>query len=93
MDIRLALQAYAGKVRSGIDHKALKPAAWRVDDYLNVDEDEAADLDDLRGHTLVFAKTGLDTMDRNMDLDNLVASLRPQTRFLSCINSIQNGQF
>lgn len=68
------MQAYAGRVRKDIDHKALKPAAWRVDDYLNVNEDEAADLDDLRGHTLVFAKTGVDTMDRNMDLDNLVVS-------------------
>ena len=70
------MQAYAGRVRNDIDHKALKPAAWRVDDYLNVDEDEAADLDDLRGHTLVFAKTGVDSMERNMDLDNLVVSPR-----------------
>ena len=34
------LQAYAGKVRSDLDHNALKPAAWRVDNYLE-GEDEA----------------------------------------------------
>ena len=46
---------------------------------------QAAQLDDLRGHTLVFAKTGISSMDRKDDVDDLVvchwsaaaASLRP----------------
>lgn len=73
----MAPQAYAGRVRKDIDHKALKPAAWRVDDYLTLDEDEAADLDDLRGHTLTFTRNGTDAMDRDMDKDDLVVRLRP----------------
>ena len=68
----LVSQAYAGRVRKDIDHRALKPAAWRVDDYLTLDEDEAADLDDLRGHTLTFTRNGNDAMARDMDKDDLV---------------------
>ena len=33
---------------------------------------QAATLDDLRGHKLVFAKTGVSSMDRKDDVDDLV---------------------
>lgn len=33
---------------------------------------QAAELDDLRGHKLVFAKTGVSSMDRKDDVDDLV---------------------
>jgi len=104
----MCAQAYAGRVREDIDHRALQPAAWRVDDYLDLDDSkvscvlaswlnflqprmnqskrhlmgnrnmavsritQAAQLDDLRGHTLVFAKTGVSSMDRKDDVDDLV---------------------
>jgi len=35
-------QAYAGRVREDIDHRALQPAAWRVDDYLDLDDSKVA---------------------------------------------------
>ena len=43
-----------------------------MDDYLTLDEDEAADLDDLRGHVLTFSRTGAGGMDRDMEKDDLV---------------------
>jgi hypothetical protein len=39
---------------------------------------QAATLDDLRGHTLVFAKTGASSMDRKDDVDDLVVRSRTQ---------------
>ena len=34
------MQAFAGRVREDINHRALQPAAWRVDDYLDLDDTE-----------------------------------------------------
>ena len=39
-------------------------------------EPQAAELDDLRGHRLVFAKTGVSSMDRKDDVDDLVVRRR-----------------
>ncbi len=49
--------AYDGRVKATIDHRAYMPAAWRVDDY-GEDEDEGPELDlaALRKHRLEFAK-------------------------------------
>lgn len=65
------MQAYAGKVRTDIDHNAYKPAAWRVDSYL--DEPDEEDLvGSLRSHRLVFSKDSgaVDAMARNEKLDD-----------------------
>jgi hypothetical protein len=42
-------------VRADLDHKAYLPAAWRVDDYLELEADDD-DLTSLRQHKLEFAK-------------------------------------
>ena len=69
-----AAQAYAGRVRGDIDHEALKPAAWRVDGYLDGVEEEDLSLDALRGHRLAFPKAPdpRDRMARRDDGDDLV---------------------
>lgn len=69
-----ATQAYAGRVRGDIDHEALKPAAWRVDGYLDGVEEEDLSLDALRGHRLAFPKAPdpRDRMARRDDGDDLV---------------------
>ncbi|KAL3146243.1 hypothetical protein ABBQ32_002946 [Trebouxia sp. C0010 RCD-2024] len=64
-------EAYAGKVRTDIDHNAYKPAAWRVDSYL--DEPDEEDLvGSLRSHRLVFSKDNgaVDAMARQEKLDD-----------------------
>jgi peptidyl-prolyl cis-trans isomerase SDCCAG10 len=39
------------QVRQDIDHRSYMPAAWRVDEYLNDDEEEEdPDIGSLRGH-------------------------------------------
>ena len=47
---RLCMQGYDGKVRDDIDHDAMMPAAWRVDKYLDEEEDEP--LESLYNHQL-----------------------------------------
>ena len=42
-------EGYRGEVRQDVDHKAYMPAAWRVDNYLEGDEDDD-DLASLRQH-------------------------------------------
>jgi len=67
--------AYDGRVREDIDHSSYMPAAWRVDDYLTVEGDDAGgDLADLRAHKLVFSKikTGPDEMQRSNNADDYV---------------------
>lgn len=65
------LQAYAGKVRKDIDHNAYKPAAWRVDSYLD-ESDEEDIVGSLRSHRLVFSKDAgaVDAMARQEKLDD-----------------------
>mmetsp|Transcript_25541 Transcript_25541/g.71433 ORF Transcript_25541/g.71433 Transcript_25541/m.71433 type:complete len:546 (-) Transcript_25541:265-1902(-) len=67
-------EAYDGKVDKQLDHKAYMPAAWRVDDYLTVEDEEDGGLEDLRSHKLVFAKAkaGRDDMARTENLDDYV---------------------
>jgi len=50
--------AYDGKVKGDIDHRAYMPAAWRVDDYGEGEEEEEGPLDlaALRKHRLEFAR-------------------------------------
>lgn len=50
------VQAYAGKVRTDINHDAYKPAAWRVDSYLDESDDEEDIMASLGSHRLVFSK-------------------------------------
>lgn len=66
------MQAYAGKVRSDIDHNAYKPAAWRVDSYLDESDEDEDLVGSLRSHRLVFSKdTGaVDAMARQEKLDD-----------------------
>ena len=61
-------------MRGDIDHEALKPAAWRVDGYLEGVEEEDLSLDALRGHRLAFptAPDPRDRMARRDDGDDLV---------------------
>jgi hypothetical protein len=68
------MQAYAGRVRGDVDHEALKPAAWRVDGYLEGVEEEDLSMDALRGHHLAFAKApdARDKMARRDDGDDLL---------------------
>lgn len=69
------LQAYNGKVRSDLDHDQLMPAAWRLEKYLDADDDEDIKLDSLRGHKLVYNKERPgDDMARRDDTDDLVVS-------------------
>ncbi|KAK9846395.1 hypothetical protein WJX81_002949 [Elliptochloris bilobata] len=67
-------KAYAGQVREDIDHEALKPAAWRVDGYLEGVEEEDLSLGALRGHRLAFPKgpDARDKMARRDDGDDLM---------------------
>lgn len=64
-------QGYDGKVAADIDHKAYMPAAWRVDEYLDGDDDIS--IADLGKHALVFARAPNpgDDMARDMDRDDL----------------------
>eukprot|EP00873_Tetraselmis_striata_P045241 jgi/Tetstr1/465505/TSEL_010174.t1 len=62
---------YSGKVRDDIDHRMLMPAAWRVDDYLSID-DEDDNLLDLKSHKLVFSKQQKDEMSRTENVDDYV---------------------
>jgi hypothetical protein len=56
------------QVRSDLDHRAYMPVAWRVDTYLDADEDDemaAGDsLEALRTHRFEAAKDRKDTMTR-----------------------------
>ena len=72
------MQAYAGRLRGDIDHEALKPAAWRVDGYLEGVEEEDLSLDALRGHRLAFPKgpDARDKMARRDDSDDLMVRAR-----------------
>ena len=66
------VQAYAGKVRTDIDHNVYKPAAWRVDSYLDESDEEEDLVGSLRSHRLVFSKDGgaVDAMARQEKLDD-----------------------
>ena len=70
-------QAYAGKVRTDIDHNSYKPAAWRVDSYLDASDDEQDVIESLRSHKLVFSKDTArnDHMARQEKLDDYSVSL------------------
>jgi hypothetical protein len=76
------VQAYDGKVASNIDHKAYMPAAWRVDEYLDGEDDIS--LADLGSHRLVFSKAPNpgDDMARDMDRDDLEV----QARLCACLS-------
>ena len=63
-------QGYSGKIRADVDHEALKPAAWRVDSYLDGDEDVS--LASLRGHRLAFRTAPKDAMARSDNVDDLM---------------------
>lgn len=68
---------YSGKVREDIDHKAYQPAAWRVDDYASLEQEDAGGLAELRAHKLVFGgqRAGgqpADAMARQENLDDYV---------------------
>lgn len=71
------MQAYAGKVRTDIDHDAYKPAAWRVDSYLDASDDDQDIIASLRSHKLVFSKDTArnDNMARQEKLDDYSVSL------------------
>lgn len=58
-------------MRTDIDHDAYKPAAWRVDRYLDGSDDEDI-IGSLRSHRLVFSndKGGVDAMARTEKLDD-----------------------
>lgn len=58
-------------MRNDIDHDAYKPAAWRVDRYLDGSDDEDI-IGSLRSHRLVFSndKGGVDAMARTEKLDD-----------------------
>lgn len=64
-------EGYAGKVRNDINHDAYKPAAWRVDKYLDGSDDEDI-IGSLRDHKLVFSndKGATDAMARTEKLDD-----------------------
>lgn len=66
------VQAYAGKVRTDIDHNAYKPAAWRVDSYLDESDEEEDLVGSLRSHRLVFSKDSgaVDAMARQEKVDD-----------------------
>jgi hypothetical protein len=70
-DTIVDVQGYDGKVAADIDHKAYMPAAWRVDEYLDGDDDLS--LADLSSHRLVFSRAPNpgDDMERDMDRDDL----------------------
>lgn len=70
------MQAYAGKVRTDIDHDAYKPAAWRVDSYLDASDDDQDIIASLRSHKLVFSKDTArnDNMARQEKLDDYSVS-------------------
>ncbi|DBA82190.1 hypothetical protein WJX77_010418 [Trebouxia sp. C0004] len=75
-------EAYAGKVRNDINHDAYKPAAWRVDRYLDGSDDEDI-IGSLRDHKLVFSndKGATDAMARTEKLDDyLVLDPRGQSK-------------
>ena len=56
------------QVRSDLDHRAYMPAAWRVDEYLDAEEDDEAAAGDslaaLRAHRFEAVKDRKDTMTR-----------------------------
>jgi peptidyl-prolyl cis-trans isomerase SDCCAG10 len=75
------LQAYDGQVRQDLDHDKLMPAAWRLEKYLDADDDEDITLDSLRGHRLVYNKERPgDEMARKDNVDDLVVSLAAGVR-------------
>ena len=66
------VQAYAGKVRADLDHNALKPAVWRVDNYLDGEDEADLGISALVGQRLVFAKNPAvkDEMARTEQVDD-----------------------
>lgn len=78
------VQAYAGKVRTDIDHNAYKPAAWRVDSYLDESDVEEDLVGSLRSHRLVFSKDSgaIDAMARQEKLDDYKVEA---TIFFCCV--------
>ena len=65
------MQAYAGKVNNDINHDAYRPAAWRVDRYLD-EEDDGDTFNSLRSHRFVFNndKGAVDAMARTEKADD-----------------------
>ena len=68
------MQAYAGKVRSELDHEALKPAAWRIDNYLEGEDSADEGLGALIGQRLVFNKNATDELARAENIDDYSVS-------------------
>lgn len=68
------MQAYDGKLRRDVDHERLMPAAWRLEKYLDVEDDgDDLSLDALRAHRLVYNKDRPgDDMARKDTGDDLV---------------------
>ncbi|GAB4822798.1 hypothetical protein N2152v2_009844 [Parachlorella kessleri] len=64
-------EGYRGEVRQDVDHRAYMPAAWRVDNYLEGEEDDD-DLASLRQHRLAFVKDARDAMSRSDNVDDYV---------------------
>ena len=72
------VQAYAGKVRNDIDHEQLKPAAWRVDDYLEGDDEADYDIAAItRAGPFLFSKVPEknDDMARREQVDDYSVSM------------------
>ena len=74
------MQAYAGKVNNDINHDAYRPAAWRVDRYLDEEDDEDT-FTALRSHRFVFNndKGAVDAMARTEKADDylVIIALHP----------------
>ena len=75
---RADAQAYAGKVRTDLDHDALKPPAWRVDNYLDGEDSADEGLGALVGQRLVFSKATQDAMARTETVDDYSVGARCQ---------------
>ena len=84
-----SMQAYAGRVRTDIDHDSYKPAAWRVDSYLDASDDEQDVMVSLRSHKLVFSKDTArnDHMARQEKLDDYAVSPLHACPLSSCLCS------
>ena len=80
------MQAYAGKVRTDLDHEALKPAAWRIDSFLDGEDSGDEGLGGLIGQHLVFRKDQADAMARTENVDDY--SVRPPSAWSTCVPSL-----
>ena len=64
-------QAYDGQVRQDLNHDLLKPAAWRIENYLDGDDDaDHGNVGTLMRGGLKFVKLPKDDMTRNEQVDD-----------------------